>query len=71
MSYKKNAQVEVLPVVDLCKKTAKRHFFVGGATQVFAVKAAGLLFFPPSPLFQSLVLHHVGFRMSSFLVLTR
>ena len=35
MSYKKNTLVEVLPVVDLCKKTAKCHFFVGGATQVF------------------------------------
>ena len=30
MSYKKNTQVEVLPVVDLCKKTAKGHFFFGG-----------------------------------------
>ena len=33
-SYKNNVQVEVLPVVDLCKKLAKWHFFVGGATQV-------------------------------------
>ena len=29
MSYKKNAQVEVLLVVDLCKKSAKQHFFCG------------------------------------------
>ena len=34
MSYKKNTQVEVLPVVDLCKKSAELHFFAGGATQV-------------------------------------
>ena len=27
-------QVDVLPVVDLCKKSAKWHFLVGGATQV-------------------------------------
>ena len=27
MSYKKNTQVEMLPVVDLCKKSAKRHSF--------------------------------------------
>ena len=33
--YKKNAQVDVLPVVDLCKKTATCRFFVGGATQVW------------------------------------
>ena len=30
-SYKKNT---LLPVVDLCKKSVKRHFFFGGATQV-------------------------------------
>ena len=35
MSYKKNTQVEVLPVVDLCKKSAKWHFFVGGASPVY------------------------------------
>ena len=34
MSYKKNTEVEVLPVTDLFKESAKYHFFVGGATQV-------------------------------------
>ena len=29
MSYEKNAQVDVLPVVDLCKKSAKWHYFCG------------------------------------------
>ena len=28
MSYKKNTQVEVLPVVDLCKETAEKRFFL-------------------------------------------
>ena len=28
VSYKKNTQVEVLPVVDLCKKSATLHFFL-------------------------------------------
>ena len=32
MSYKKNAEVEVLPVVDLFQASA---FFMGDATQVF------------------------------------
>ena len=31
--YKKNTEVEVLPVVDLFKESAKHPFFVGGATQ--------------------------------------
>ena len=35
--YRKNAQVEVLPVVDSWNKSAKRRFFVGGATQVVTV----------------------------------
>ena len=34
MSYNKNTQVEVLPVVVLGKKMTKYHFFVGGAIQV-------------------------------------
>ena len=31
MSYKKNTEVEVLPVVDLCKESAK--YFLGGEVQ--------------------------------------
>ena len=38
MSYKKNTQVEVLPVVDLSKKSAIDFFFVGGAIQVVSKK---------------------------------
>ena len=34
MSYKKNTEVEVLPVPGLFKEPANYHFFVGGATQV-------------------------------------
>ena len=34
MSDKKKTQVEVLPVVDLCKKMVNDIFFVGDATQV-------------------------------------
>ena len=34
MSYKKDAEVEVLRVGDLFKEPAKHHFFKGGATQV-------------------------------------
>ena len=37
MSYKKDIRVAVLPVVDLCKKSAKLHFFVGSAIQVVIV----------------------------------
>ena len=37
MSYKKNTQVEVLPVVDLCKNRRNNIFFVDGATQVGSI----------------------------------
>ena len=45
MSYKKNTQVEVLPVVDLCKNSWNGIFSVGGATQVSYVSYSYLSHF--------------------------
>ena len=48
MSYKKNTEVEVLPVVDLFKESAKKNSFsfVGGATRGQAV-VTGVVLSPP------------------------